>query len=58
MGAVFIGLSMGTLAFLVDISLETLNNWKYDATREAIKACPGNIFPSPFDATAKSASHA
>ena len=40
MSAVFIGLSMGTLAFVVDASLETLNNWKFDATREAIKASP------------------
>ena len=38
--AVFIGLSMGTFAFLVDVGLETLNNWKFDATREAIKARP------------------
>lgn len=43
--AVFIGLSMGTLAFLVDVGLETLNNWKFDATREAIKARPCDSSP-------------
>ncbi|KAK9843640.1 hypothetical protein WJX81_000756 [Elliptochloris bilobata] len=42
----FIGLSMGTLAFLVDVALETLNTWKFDATREAIKA--GGGFWAPY----------
>ena len=39
--AVFIGLSMGACAFAVDILLETLNTWKFNATREAIKAGEG-----------------
>ena len=41
MRAVFIGLSMGACAFAVDILLETLNTWKFNATREAIKAGEG-----------------
>ncbi len=39
--AVFIGLAMGLCAFLVDISLETLNNWKFGAVDSVIRSRGG-----------------
>ena len=35
--AVFIGLAMGLCAFLVDVALETLNNWKFGAVKSVIR---------------------
>lgn len=35
--AVFIGLTMGLCAFLVDVLLETLNNWKFGAVNSVIR---------------------
>ena len=35
--AVFIGLAMGLCAFLVDVSLEALNNWKFGAVNSVIR---------------------
>lgn len=35
--AVFIGLTMGLCAFFVDVSLETLNNWKFGAVNSVIR---------------------
>lgn len=37
---------MGTFAFAVDIGLETLNTWKYNAVRNVIRA--GNGFWAPY----------
>ncbi len=39
--AVFIGLAMGLCAFLVDVSLETLNNWKFGAVNSVIRSRGG-----------------
>ncbi|CAL5218915.1 g661 [Coccomyxa viridis] len=39
--AFFIGLAMGLCAFLVDISLETLNNWKFGAVDSVIRSRGG-----------------
>ena len=36
-GAVFIGLAMGLCAFLVDVALETLNNWKFGVVKSVIR---------------------
>ena len=36
-GAVFIGLAMGLCAFLVDVALETLNNWKFGAVKSVTR---------------------
>ena len=41
MTAVFIGLTMGLCAFLVDVSLETLNNWKFGAVNSIIRSRGG-----------------
>ena len=39
--AVFIGLAMGLCAFFVDVSLETLNNWKFGAVNSLIRSRGG-----------------
>ena len=39
--AVFIGLTMGLCAFLVDVLLETLNNWKFGAVNSVIRTRGG-----------------
>lgn len=39
--AVFIGLTMGLCAFLVDVSLEMLNNWKFGAVKSVIRSKGG-----------------
>ena len=46
MHAVFIGLSMGFCAFCVDISLETLNNWKFGSVKRVIRERGG--FWAPY----------
>ncbi len=44
--AVFIGISMGFLSFCVDLALETLNTWKFGATRAVIRKNGG--FWAPY----------
>ena len=36
--AVFIGVTMGAAAFCVDLLLECLNNWKFNAVKAVIRA--------------------
>ena len=43
--AVFIGLTMGLCAFLVDVLLETLNNWKFGAVNSVIRNRGGFWLP-------------
>ena len=43
--AVFIGLSMGFVAFCVDVTLETLNNWKFGAVAGVIRDRGGFWLP-------------
>ena len=43
--AVFIGLSMGFVAFCVDVTLETLNNWKFGAVAGVVRDRGGFWLP-------------